>query len=408
MNLLSQKPTPFKLAVILILAAALIAGIWWAKQASDKVAPKSEMAQPITTTTPNPTQSIAPTPTPTPAPVPPITTATTDTHYDLGVLVLEYFPLTADKHLDLAVTGDVGEPYDVIKQRATDITAQLKISLEKASTYLGDTQSSAAAKPALTYTIVDTKEFLHAVPIKPTTANATHPDYNGLLTDAHICDYVTAHNVKEVWLWAYQGPTKPGTNAPYLGISESKMSGPSGDISNSFRENDMPKCGATYRVYTFNYGRYTAEALESWGHQLEAEMDAVDRNHLYREAFQGPAHPSATKTSQPGRCGSVHNPPNARFEYDRDNPTPNQSDCLAWNPNKIGTPSPISCANWGCELKDPISDNPSLNYQIWMLQHMPGRGNTKTYAGRPLRNWWDIHGDFDGVMKRGEGLTLPK
>lgn len=321
--------------------------------------------------------------------------------YPLGVLVLKYFPLTSNgQNIDISVTGDIGEPYDVIKKRTDDVTNQLKISLEKASSYLGYKDPN--AKPALRYTIVDTKEYKQAVPIKAKPGRPTVPDYNGILSSQNICDYVNNKNVKEVWLWAYQGPNK-SDGQPYLGISESKMSGPYGDISNSFRDNDMPSCGKTYRVYTFNYGRYTAEALESWGHQIEAEMDAVDRN-LYRDRFQGPTYPQTVGVT--GRCGSVHNPPNARFEYDRGNPTPQKSDCLNWNPDSMGSLSDISCQNWGCSNDDPIANNFALNYQIWLLQNMPGQGNTKTYQGKQFRNWWDIHGDFDNVMANSRTLFI--
>lgn len=330
-----------------------------------------------------------------------VAVTTTDTRYDMGVLVIKYFPVTADGSIDIKVTGDVGEPYDLIKKRTDDVTEQLRLSLEKASTYLG--YKNPEAKPALRYTIVDAKEHLEAVPIKPRDGRPTYPDYYGILKSHNICDYVKNRNVKEVWLWAYQGPPLPGTDTAHLDIAESKMSGPYGDISNSYRFNDLPACGKTYRLYTFNYQRYTSEALESWGHQIEAEMDAVDRE-LYRDKFSGPVHPQAT--SQIGRCGSVHNPPNAQFEYNRDNPKPQKSDCLEWDPNGLGTLSEISCQNWGCADNDPVKDNASLNYQIWMFQNMPGRGNAKTYQGRQLRNWWDVHGDFDNVMKSSKRLTI--
>lgn len=45
-----------------------------------------------------------------------------DTTFEMPVLVIKYFPLTADRqNIDIRVTGDVGEPYAVIKQRTVDI-----------------------------------------------------------------------------------------------------------------------------------------------------------------------------------------------------------------------------------------------------------------------------------------------
>jgi hypothetical protein len=182
------------------------------------------------------------------------------------------------------------------------------------------------------------------------------------------------------------------------------MSGPFGDISNSNRVNDMPLCTSTYVVYTFNYARGTGEAFENWGHQMEAQLEAVDIDDIFRSKFQGPNYPQTEGVI--GRCGDVHNPPNARFEYDRGNPNPQSSDCLDWNPDSLGTLSEISCKNWGCDqISD--SDNPPLNYMIWNWQNLPGINNPKEYQGKQLRNWWDIYGDFDGTMANSRRLTLP-
>ena len=325
---------------------------------------------------------------------------TTDTSYNMGVLVIKYFPLTSDgQNIDINVTGDVGEPYNTIRQRTVDITNQLKIYLGNATRYLGYKDST--VQPALSYQITDTKEYTLAVPML--SDGTRKPDYNGIMSSNNICDYVDNKGVREVWLWAYQGPTYPGSSYPYLNISESKMAGPFGDISNSPRYNDMPLCQNTYRVYTFNYGRYTAEAMESWGHQIEAELDVINRD-LFRSLWQGPNYPQTLGVN--GRCGSVHNPPNARSEYDRANPNSQQSDCFDWNPDSLGILTDISCQNWGCSDIDPLSNNASLNYMIWNWQNLPGRLNTKTYQGLKLRNWWDIHGDFDTVMGTDKKLTL--
>lgn len=335
------------------------------------------------------------------------TPLSTDTSYDMGVLVLKYFPLDDKGSIDVSVTGDVAEPYEVVKKRTDDVTNQLKISLEKSTTYLG--YKNPNAKPALRYHIVDTKEYQKEAPFDPNTRRML---YNKIMKEHNMCDYVDNKGVREVWIWAYQGPsvfpnpedpTNPDNKLSYLGIWESTMSTPTGVFAANGADENMPVCQKTYFVYTFNYSRYTAEALESWGHQIEAEMDAIDKT-LFRDKFMGPPYPQSS--NQIGRCGSVHNPPNAREEYDRNNPTPQKSDCLDWNPDSLGTLSDISCNLWGCEDKDPISDNAALNYQIWMFQNMPGRGNTKTYQGKPLRNWWDIHGDFDNVMKNNKKMTL--
>lgn len=325
--------------------------------------------------------------------------ASTDTSYQMKVFVIKYFPLTTDKQkINIAVTGDVGDSYATIKQRTVDITNNLSNALKKASTYQG--YQNSAALPSLTYSVLSTREYETAVPML--TDGSRRPNYGKIMSDHNICDLVDNQGVREVWIFAYQGPTYPGSTKPYLSISESKMSGPWGDISNSPRQNDMPLCKNTYRVYTFNYGRGTAEALESWGHQMETELKQMD-TALFT-LFQGPAHPQTAKVN--GRCGSVHNPPNARNEYDYANPTPQKSDCVNWNPDSVGTLTDISCATWGCTFVND-ANNPALNYQTWNWQNLPGKLNTKTYQGKKLRNWWDIHGNFDGVMAGSRKLFVP-
>ena len=325
-----------------------------------------------------------------------------DTSYNLGVLVIKYFPLTSDgQNINTAVTGDVGGSYASVRQHTVDITNGLLTFLPKATQYLDYTYSGDS--PALNYHIVATVEHTAAVPINATihAGHPTYPDYYGIMSAHNICSYVDTQSVREVWLFAYQGPSKPGTNYPYLDIEESKMSGPHGDISNSYEWNDMPVCNHSYVVYTFNDGRGTAEAMHSWGHQIEAEMNAVDSSLF--SLFQGPSHPQALGAT--GRCGSVHNPPNSRAEYDYANTVPQASDCEDWQPDGLGATAQISCVVWGCsDISD--TNNAQLNYMVWMWQNLPGRNNTKTYQGKGLRNWWDVYGNFDSVMTSSKRLTL--
>ena len=370
------------------------------KPTTHKTAPKKKTTKPTT----SPTYVVTPPPAPKPLPSMPAV-AGKNTSYTLGVLVIKYFPLTSNgQNININVTGDVSDSYSYIRQHTTDVTNNLLADLPKATKYLG--YHYGGNLPSLGYHVVATFEHKQAVPIDSTSHpdHPTAPNYNLIMTQHNICDYVNNKGVREVWLWAYQGPSTKGPNhdQPYLGISESKMSGPYGDISNSFRWNDMPLCAHTYRVYTFNYGRGTSEAMESWGHQMEAELDAVNQP-LFRNIYQGPNYPQTLHVN--GRCGSVHNPPNARSEYDRANSTPQLSDCLDWNPDGLGHLTSISCKLWGCyDYSD--SNNSSLNYMIWMWQNLPGRNNTKSYQGQQLRNWWDVHGEFDTVMGSSKHLTL--
>jgi hypothetical protein len=320
----------------------------------------------------------------------------TGTSYNVGVLVLDYFPLTSNgQNIDIGVTGDVGGTYASVKANVTAMTTALPELLSAGSSYRA--YANPLSKPSLTYSIMSTREIDAPVPKVASNLNAAYPyraDYASIFSGLDICSLV-AQGLKEVWIWAYQGPHQ-------LDISESKMSGPFGDISNSYGLNDLPQCGRTYTVYTFNYGRDVALAVHSYGHQLEAELSYVN-SHLFRDLFEGPNYPATLGVT--GRCGSVHNPPNARFEYDWANSTLNASDCDAWNPNGLGTVKSVSCTTWTCI--DTGNDDPQLRYLVWWMQHFPGRGNKVTYQGLQMRNWWDVHGDFDAVAGGNRSLALP-
>jgi hypothetical protein len=181
--------------------------------------------------------------------------------------------------------------------------------------------------------------------------------------------------------------------------------------------------GVRLRIYDQSAGTETL-VIDSWKDQVAALEGsiALNANQLYSMSMEyyenggGAAaqlrwkSPSMPTVAKRARCGNVHNAPNARSEYDRDNTAAAYSDCMDWNPDGLGTVSPISCQNWinGCGKPDTdasyIFDNSVINYTTWHWQNMPGRNNTKTYQGQPLRNWWDVHGDFDGIMRCNKSL----
>jgi hypothetical protein len=95
--------------------------------------------------------------------------------------VIKYFPLTEQGTVDVNKTGETtlqGVSYENIRQKTIDMTDNLVLSLEKASTYLGYKDSF--AKPALRYHIFDTIEHKEPVPIAP-TGNPVYPDYKGMM-----------------------------------------------------------------------------------------------------------------------------------------------------------------------------------------------------------------------------------
>jgi Mannanase, galactose-binding domain-like len=318
------------------------------------------------------------------------------------VLVLKYFPLTPDgQYIDIGVTGDVSGPLATLRAQTDAMTANVADALTRGTEYHG--YADPAAQPSLTYQVIGVREYLTKVPTipnptynPPSDPYRVRPDYPGIAATINICDYVQNQGVDEVWMWAYQGPSQ-------LAINESKMAGPHGDQSNSSVHGDLPACNRTYTWYTFNYGRGTAEAVHSHSHQLEVELNYLDR-HTFTDLFEGTPYPG--NGSAPGRCGSVHNPPNATSEYDWANPTPHASDCLNWTPVGTGALTQISCATWTCSDTSD-TNNSQLNYLVWWMRNFPGAGNQITLGGRPMRNWWEVHADFDAAVDSGTGLVEP-
>jgi hypothetical protein len=324
----------------------------------------------------------------------------TQTNYSLGVLVLKFIPTADGVNIDTSVTGDVSGTVAAMRSKTDSITANLENFLSAGTAY--HRYSNPSATPSITYHVVNTYEYDSPVPTVPnphyngtTDVYKVRPDYNSIMNNVGICNYVQNQGVREVWMYAYQGPSQ-------LEISESEMSGPHGDISNSYRDNVMPVCTSTYTVYTMNEQRGTAEAVHSHGHQLEAELNYIDSN-IFTNEFEGPAHPVAT--GQAGRCGSVHNPPNAAVEYDWANTTLNASDCLNWDPDRLGTTTQISCATWGCaNVSD--TNNAQLNWIVFWMQNFPGKGNTVQTNGHHMRNWWDVHANWDYIVSSSKSLTI--
>jgi hypothetical protein len=347
--------------------------------------------------------------------VAPSATDPTQTSYSLGVLVLKFFPTADGQNINSSVTGDVSGPISTYRTKTDSITSNLVSDLALGSSY--HHYANPSAPPSLTYHVANTIEYDKAVPTvanpfygtgSPPNPYAVRPNYPAVMNSASICNYVNNLGVNEIWMYSYQGPSQ-------LQIDESKMSGPNGDVSNEWVHDALPVCSKTYTLYTFNYGRGTAEAFHSHAHQFEYELRYVDNqqfsdsSYLFNTLFEGTAYPQTAGVT--GRCGSVHNPPNARNEYDWANTTPQASYCQNWNPDAPGPTTQISCTTW--DLSDPtcadVSDtnNSQLNYIIWWEQNFPGRGNTVSYQGNPFRNWWDVHGEWDAVVSGNLGLTLP-
>jgi hypothetical protein len=333
--------------------------------------------------------------------------------YDVPVLSLSYIPVKGNNKVDIDVmkdwkNTDLNQLRDYINESNQNLVKYLK----KGSTYHG--YQEASADPALDYQIVDSKEFLQELPksSKFYWNNSTNHmiDYFEILeNDVDICDYVDKDGVKEVWIWAYAAE-----DIEPVGWESNMMMGDNieddwnysnyGNVSNSYRQKDMPICKNTYTAYTYNFGREVGMALEDHTHQIEAVMNYVDGRDdtassdwdelLFWGKFVG--SDSTMKTVNPG-CGWTHYPPNTTKEYDWINTKEVYSDCADWQPDGSGDEKLVSCKTWGGADCDKYADDgEGVAYLVWWMQNIPGIDNDLyDKNNNKLKNWWDFIGDFD-------------
>jgi len=333
--------------------------------------------------------------------------AESDKEYNIPVLSLSYLPMDKNNSnkIDLSITGPYlspGATIDFIRQKIDRINGELIAGLEKGSSYHGYKDSS--SKPALKYFIFESKEFLRPI-LRTGNVSWIFPDQGdwGLtadhykeLSDINICDYVENKGIKEVWIWMYHyGPDSDGDgkadldqNRYHVSPAESNMSGPYGDISNSYRINDLPICKKTYVVYEYNYTRDFGEAIEDHAHQIEAVLRNADA-FVFWDKFVG-------ASSETFNCGWTHCPPNVMSQcsthnYDWKNEASVNSNCEDWKEDGTGTVKTVSCHTWAGPV---CGDNSGDKFKVWWMQNIP-------------RDWWVYIGDFDNAMKDKVKLSSP-
>jgi hypothetical protein len=296
--------------------------------------------------------------------------------WTIPVLVINYFPLTADKsRIDIKVTSNVDAPVKDIEEKCRRDTQATIEALEQGSRFRP--YRNPDATPSLKYKIVDTITFYEPVPHHPTKPNLS--DYKKMMERVNIKEWVEEKGVREVWIWGYHSKT--------LGPVESNLASVYGDVSNSDRDSrDLPILRHTYTVYHYNYERGPDMAVHNHLHQIEAVM----RHHggeLWR-IFEG----------VPGawRCGNCHFPVNAVSDYDYANKRYVESDIEDWRPEGVGRRQKLNCDRW--EASD-------LKWYIYWMQAIPGAKNGLTYKSRPLSNWWEFFGDYDQAVLRRTKLT---
>jgi hypothetical protein len=316
------------------------------------------------------------------------------------VVVVKFFP-AKDGKIDAEATGGFTMPLPEAKGITDKITETTIYAMEEGSRYHGYKDRS--AKPSLDYEVIKTFEFAEPTP-RIKKGQHYMPEYNEIMKKIDGRSWIEERGVKEVWIFSYH------TGA--IGLWESNMSSPYGDISNSDRDlNDLPVYKKTYTVYTYNYGRGPSEALENHIHQIEHVLNWIDGRDrtpgkdwaglLFWGKFVGSdiSHKMIPTKDGIYRCGWAHYPPNAKGDYDWQNSGKVMSDIEDWKPEGTGKAKEIGSDVW---KKD------SYRWFVYWMQAIPGMDSGLAYGGKLLTNWWIFIGDFDLAMQQKINLVGAK
>lgn len=318
-------------------------------------------------------------------------------HHTVKVLQLNYFPLRADGTLDVEETASPENwTLEGLRSRVAEISLKTTVGLSLS------TQAVGQRTPYIGYEVIETKEFLKKIAVRKSVATTAYfPDHQVVLQqDVSICDYVDRLGVRDVWINMYHRdeavvPIESNMSMGTISSQYFNYQG-FGDISNSYRENDLPQCENTYVVYQFNYNRGAAENLHNYGHQREAMYRHLN-NEIWQLEFVLPYGGHSSQERVINHCGNVHYPPNSAHAYDYDNENSAMSHCNFWLRN-LADPfqyENLSCSSWNCD---------HYEWLIWWAKRMPGFGTNLIFNTRPLRNFHEFFANFDVAMALGASL----
>ncbi|MDS4026269.1 MAG: hypothetical protein RKO25_04655, partial [Candidatus Contendobacter sp.] len=346
----------------------------------------------------------------------------------IPVIILRYLPTLDGLNLDVSKATDYWSLGEItlaqLKKNIDTYNVRGKFMLEEGSRFRG--YKDASAKPYLGYKVIKSWTVYSQIPISSIFkgGEVPFPDFFKIAEEFDFKKYVEDFGVKEIWVW-YGQPAMPGWPSydpqihkaeNFVGFIESNMSSSiTGDISNSYRQNDLPLYSNSYVVYCYNFRRTQAEMIHNHGHQLESIYKYValrqdGNDDLFVKDFSGWG---ANYSSPPiGRAGDTHHPPNTIIDYDYNNLTLVDSDIEDWRPDALGVSKLVNMNTWGNinytwpATEIPFQQKVESQWYIYWMQNMPGYQNMIPYQTSTMTNWWEFTADWDGAIKEGKGLHL--
>ncbi len=320
-----------------------------------------------------------------------------DAVWSVPVLSIRYMPdMNRDGMIDAEESNWTGT-IDELDERIDNLEIRNAWWSTEATRYRG--HSDDAAVPSLGFEVIGELEFINTPP-RGLSASDTEalffPDYKGILESSGICDWVDNRGVREVWLYTHHhGDLVPST---------SKFSSQWGDISNSPRTGEMPRCENPYTLYNYNLTRGLDMMLLNRSYQVSALLAYQSDAPLFLDGFVGGNEgPYTGETS----CGSPIWAPGAANQWNSWETDVVSSDCGTWAPGG-GTPVDVTCATWfEAAYGDPQCNfDGGVSFFVWWMQNLPGHDNgLTTTEGQPLTNWWEPVARLEQVGDNDTWLT---
>lgn len=344
----------------------------------------------------------------------------------IPVVVINYLPTKNGIHInqDTYPIRDYGDvivqdlPISEVSKWILSNDLKTKFSIEEGSKYRGFNNSN-----AVPYVGIRVLKYinLYEVPKLPNPRQTVlsdgeegwNPDYNEIFELINLRNLVNDLGVKEVWF-----------NSKSLYIPESNMSSPlTGDISNSYHDDDLPIYDKTYIVYGNFIHRWYAENIHNRGHQIEAQLAYLNSLFFWQD-FAGYPKGAPQPYYKGGRCGSTHYTPNSVSDYDYDNNELVLSDIGDWKPDNSGDkilvnnltwkqsrPLPISLPDFNMLVKysdltkdNDVGSDPQGGWLIYWMQSIPGKNNGIPYGNFTITDWWDLFYNWDDTIRNNKTL----